>query len=57
MIRTATPADAALVAALAERTFREAFSAQNPPPDEMDRHCREQFGTARFLVGVLKRAN
>lgn len=32
MIRTATPADAALVAALAERTFREAFSAQNPPP-------------------------
>lgn len=45
MIRTATSADAALVAALAERTFREAFAAQNPP-DEMDRHCREHFGEA-----------
>jgi ribosomal protein S18 acetylase RimI-like enzyme len=43
MIRTATPSDAALVAALAEQTFREAFSAQNPP-EQMDRHCRENFG-------------
>lgn len=45
MIRIAKPADAVLVAALAERTFREAFSAQNPP-DEMDRHCRAHFGEA-----------
>ena len=43
MIRTANGADAALVAALAERTFREAFGAQNPP-EEMDLHCRENFG-------------
>ena len=43
MIRPATAADAALVAALAEQTFREAFSAQNPP-EEMDLHCRENFG-------------
>jgi ribosomal protein S18 acetylase RimI-like enzyme len=45
MIRTATRSDAALVAALAERTFREAFSALNPP-EQMDGHCRENFGTA-----------
>ncbi|MFM7706731.1 MAG: GNAT family N-acetyltransferase [Gammaproteobacteria bacterium] len=43
MMRPATAADAALVAALAEQTFREAFSAQNPP-EQMDRHCRENFG-------------
>jgi ribosomal protein S18 acetylase RimI-like enzyme len=52
MIRTATPSDAALVAALAERTFREAFSAQNPP-DEMDRHCREHFGEAIQMEEIV----
>lgn len=44
-VRSATIADASCVAALAERTFREAFEAQNPP-QEMDRHCRENFGAA-----------
>lgn len=43
--RPATDADALTVAMLAERTFREAFGAQNPP-DEMERHCREHFGAA-----------
>ncbi|NBU24538.1 MAG: GNAT family N-acetyltransferase [Gammaproteobacteria bacterium] len=43
MIRPATAADAALIAALAERTFREAFGDQNPP-EEMDLHCRRNFG-------------
>jgi ribosomal protein S18 acetylase RimI-like enzyme len=45
VVRRATVADAPTVAMLAERTFREAFAAQNPP-DEMDRHCREHFGDA-----------
>ena len=44
-MRPATGADAGTVARLAERTFREAFAAQNQP-DEMDRHCREHFGEA-----------
>lgn len=44
-VRPATDADAGTVARLAERTFREAFGAQNPP-DEMERHCREHFGAA-----------
>lgn len=44
-VRRAVAADAGTVAALAERTFREAFEAQNPP-EEMERHCRENFGTA-----------
>jgi ribosomal protein S18 acetylase RimI-like enzyme len=45
VVRRATVADAPTVAMLAERTFREAVAAQNPP-DEMDRHCREHFGDA-----------
>lgn len=44
-VRPAFAADAGTVAALAERTFREAFAAQNPP-EEMERHCREHFGAA-----------
>jgi ribosomal protein S18 acetylase RimI-like enzyme len=45
VVRRATVADAPTVAMLAERTFREAFGARNPP-DEMERHCRGNFGEA-----------
>lgn len=43
MIRRATAADAAALAALAERTFRETFAAENSPQD-MDLHCARSFG-------------
>jgi ribosomal protein S18 acetylase RimI-like enzyme len=41
-IREAEPADAAAVAALAERTFRRTFEADNTPAD-MDEHCRRAY--------------
>lgn len=50
-VRLAVAADAGTVAALAERTFREAFEAQNPP-EEMDRHCREHFGEAMQMEEI-----
>jgi diamine N-acetyltransferase len=43
-IRRAVAADAAAVAALAERTFRRAFEADNTPED-MDEHCRKSYST------------
>jgi ribosomal protein S18 acetylase RimI-like enzyme len=42
-VRDAEPADAAALAELAERTFRDAFAAQNDPTD-MDLHCATSFG-------------
>lgn len=42
-IRRARPEDAAALAELAERTFREAFAASNDPTD-MEIHCGERFG-------------
>lgn len=44
MIRTATPADAEPLARFAERTFREAFEADNRPED-MDAYCATAFTT------------
>jgi diamine N-acetyltransferase len=44
-IRTATPADAAALAAFAERTFREAFAADNNAAD-MDVYCLQAFSEA-----------
>jgi ribosomal protein S18 acetylase RimI-like enzyme len=42
-IRRARPEDAAALADLAERTFREAFTASNDPVN-MEIHCGERFG-------------
>jgi len=44
--RRATDADAAPVAALAERTFREAYAAVTAPAD-LERHIAGSFGEAR----------
>ncbi|HYH08428.1 MAG TPA: GNAT family N-acetyltransferase [Thermoanaerobaculia bacterium] len=44
-IRHATPADAPALAALAERTFRDTFGAQNRAED-MDAHCARTYGEA-----------
>jgi ribosomal protein S18 acetylase RimI-like enzyme len=44
-IRKAEPADAQALAALAERTFRDAFSTQNSAED-MDAHCRRSYAEA-----------
>lgn len=41
-IRLAHPGDAAALADLAERTFREAFTVDNDPGD-MELHCTESF--------------
>ncbi len=42
LYRLAGPADAAALAALAERTFRDAFAADNSPAD-MDAHCAASY--------------
>ena len=44
-IRTAEPTDAAQLAALAERTFRDAFEAVNTPGD-MALHCGSSYSEA-----------
>lgn len=44
-LRKADPADAAQLARLAERTFRDTFGAANSDED-MDRHCRTSYGEA-----------
>ncbi|WP_306601398.1 N-acetyltransferase [Geothrix sp. 21YS21S-2] len=45
VLRPAEPRDAAPLAALAERAFRDAFAAENTPGD-MDLHCRASYGEA-----------
>ena len=42
-VRVARESDAALLAELAERTFRDAFAADNTP-DDMDLHCARSYG-------------
>jgi len=42
-IRPANESDAAALAALAEKTFREAFGADNTPED-MELYCARRFG-------------
>lgn len=44
-LRTAQTSDAAALAALAERSFRDTFAAMNTAED-MDRHCRQSYGEA-----------
>ncbi len=55
-IRTATPADAELLAELAERTFCDAFAADNSP-DDMAAYVREAFSVDRLEAELAKRAN
>lgn len=45
-IRAAGVADAPWLAALAERTFRETYAAENTP-ENMERYVAEHFGAAR----------
>ena len=51
-IRRATPADAAALAELAERTFRDAFAADNRPED-MDAFTAQVYGEAQQLREIL----
>lgn len=51
-LRTATLADAHLLAQLAESTFRETFSADNSPAD-MDKHCQISYGEAMQAREIL----
>ena len=44
IIRRGEPTDAAALAALAERTFRETFAADNTPAD-MAEHCAASYST------------
>ena len=46
VVRPAGPADAAWLAALAERTFRETYSGENTP-ENMERYVSEHFAAAR----------
>ena len=46
VVRPAGAHDAPWLAALAERTFRETYSAYNTP-DDMERYVAEHFGVAR----------
>jgi len=50
-MRAAQASDAAVVAALAERTFRDAFAAQNTAAD-MDQFCAESYGEARQAAEI-----
>lgn len=52
MVRPAGPADAAWLAALAEHTFRETYSAENTP-ENMERYVREHFSRARQEAELL----
>jgi ribosomal protein S18 acetylase RimI-like enzyme len=55
-IRRATAADAERVAALAERTFRDTFAADNSP-DDMDAYVRDSFSVDRVRAEVADDAN
>ena len=46
LIRRANPADAAPLAALAERIFRDTFAAQNNP-DDLDAYLGQAYGEAQ----------
>lgn len=50
-IRTARESDAAALAALAERTFRDAFGAVNAAED-MDLHCARKYTAARQAAEI-----
>lgn len=48
LLRLATEADAASLAVLAERTFRDTFADANDP-DDLERHCAQSYGEALQL--------
>ena len=51
-IRQAQPCDAAILAALAEQTFRETFAASNSI-EGMDEHCERSFSESIQLAELL----
>jgi ribosomal protein S18 acetylase RimI-like enzyme len=51
VIRVATPADAAMLAALAERTFRDTFAAVNTTQD-MAAHAAASYGVDKQLAEI-----
>jgi ribosomal protein S18 acetylase RimI-like enzyme len=55
-IRTATPDDAERLAALAERTFRDTFAADNSTHD-MDIYVRDAFSLDRVRAELVDDAN
>lgn len=55
-IRPATPADAELLAEFAERTFRDAFAADNSPED-MEAYVREAFSVERLEAELAEDTN
>lgn len=55
-IRTATPADAEPLAALAERTFRDTFATDNAPGD-MEAYVRDSFSLDRVRAELADDAN
>jgi len=55
-IRTATPADAEPLAALAERTFRDPFAADNST-DDMQAYVRDSFSLDRVRAELADEAN
>ena len=52
VIRRATPADAAALASLAERTFRDAFAGDNTAAD-MDAYCAAAFNRDTQLSTIV----
>lgn len=52
IIRKAIPEDAASLANLAERTFRETFGASNAAQD-MDQHCTQAYGLELQKLEIL----
>lgn len=55
-IRTATPADAKPLAALAERTFRDTFAPDNAPGD-MEAYVRDSFSLDRVRAELAGTTN
>lgn len=54
IIRRATIDDAAALAELAERTFRDAFGAMNDP-DDLEAYCAKAYGEAQQRAEILDR--
>lgn len=54
IIRRATIDDAAALAELAARTFRDAFGAMNEP-DDLEAYCAKSYGAAQQRAEILDR--
>jgi ribosomal protein S18 acetylase RimI-like enzyme len=55
-IRTATPADAETLVALAEQTFRDTFANDNSP-DDIEAYVRDSFSLVRVRAELADDAN